>query len=338
VVHAPDDAAAYRQQVIDGARAEGEVNILLSSIWSAETLKLLEEAVERDYSVRLKINRTPSTNYGAHAAQLLSELQANATPSYDLHQSSDASSSLLLQADALEPVNWAALLPPGTPPEVIQGDGRVLVTYTSFNGIMYDPAVVPEGEAPRSLKDLANPRWRGKVMLSSSPDIHMPYVLKWGHDPALATLRAVIQNGTTTGTFFDQQNRYTAKEVAMIQVSSIIYASARLRGLPGEFTLLDFAIDSAHHLSVPRRAAHPNAAKLLAAVIAGPEGQRISAEYIGAGNRYYSGSWEQRLVEQASTAGLPSFSWWGEPGALDFLLSPAGEDVKREINTILQGG
>ncbi len=335
---APSDAAAYRQQVIEGARAEGEVNILLSSIWSPDTLKLLEDAVARDYGVRLKINRTPSTNYGAHAAQLLSELQANATPSYDLHQSSDASSSLLLDADALEPVNWAALLPPGTPPEVVQADGRVLVTYTSFNGIMYDPAVVPESEVPRSLKDLADPRWRGKAMLSSSPDIHLPYVLKWGHDPAVATLRAVVQNGTTTGTFFDQQNRYAAKEVAMIQVSSIIFASARQRGLPGEFTLLDFALDSAHHLSVPRRAAHPNAAKLLAAVITGPEGQRIAAEYIGASNRYYDGSSEQRLVAQANAKGLPTFSWWSEPGALDFLLSPAGEEAKKEISTILQGG
>src|SRR6266849_326212 len=141
---APADAATYRQQVIDGARAEGEANILLSSIWTPEALKQVEDAVEREYGVRLKMNRTPSTNYGAHAATLLSELAANATPSYDMHQSSDASSSLLMQADALEPVNWAALLPAGTPPEVVQGDNRVLVTYTSFNGIMYDPAVVPE--------------------------------------------------------------------------------------------------------------------------------------------------------------------------------------------------
>ncbi|HEY7065001.1 MAG TPA: extracellular solute-binding protein [Chloroflexota bacterium] len=338
VAAAPSDAA-YRQQVIDGARAEGgEVNILLSSIWTPETLKLLEEAVERDYGVRLRINRTPSTNYGAHAAQLMSELQAGATPSYDLHQSSDASSSLLIQADALEPVNWAALLPPGTPPEVVQGDGRVLVTYTSFNGIMYDPTVVPESEAPRSLRDLANPRWRDKVMLASSPDLHMPYVYKWGREPALEALRAVVQNGATTGTFFDQQNRYAAKEVAMIEVSSIIYASARLRGMPGEFTLLDFADTTSHQLSVPRRAAHPNSAKLLAAVITGPEGQAIAAEYIGSSNRYYSGSWEQQRQEQANAAGLPTFSWWGEPGALDFLLSPAGEDVRKEINTVLQGG
>jgi len=255
-----------------------------------------------------------------------------------MHQSSYASSSLLMQADALEPVNWAALLPAGTPPEVVQGDNRVLVTYTSFNGIMYDPAVVPESDAPRSLRDLANPRWRGKGMLASSPDIHMPWVIKWGRDEALTTLRAVMQNGASVGTFFDQQNRYATKEVAMIEVSSIIYASARLHGLPSNFTLLDLGDTTSHHLSVPRRAAHPNAAKLIAAIITGPKGQRIAAEHIGSSNRYYSGSWEQRLSEQAQTAGLPGFSWWSEPGALDFLLSPTGEEVKKEISIILQGG
>jgi hypothetical protein len=42
------DAAAYRQQVIDGARAEGMAHILLSSIWTDETLRLVENAVERE--------------------------------------------------------------------------------------------------------------------------------------------------------------------------------------------------------------------------------------------------------------------------------------------------
>jgi iron(III) transport system substrate-binding protein len=330
--------AGYRQQVVDGARAEGEVNILLSNIWTPEALKLVEDAVEKEYGVRLKINRTPSTNYGAHAATLISEQAANATPSYDMHQSSDASSAVLLQADALEPVDWAAILPAGTPPEVIQGDNRLLATYTSFTGMMYDPAHVPESEAPRSLKDLANPRWRGKVMLTSSPDTLTAYAFKWGRDETLAALRPVMQNGTFTGTYFDQETRYAAKEVAMIQVSSIIFSSARLHGIPGNFTLLDFAISSSHHLSVPRRAAHPNAAKLIAAVIAGPEGQRIAAEHVGSSNRYYTGSWEQRLQEQALAAGMPEFSWWSEPGALDFLLSPAGEAVKKDIATVLQGG
>jgi ABC-type Fe3+ transport system substrate-binding protein len=273
-----------------------------------------------------------------HAAQLMSELEANATPSYDLHQSSDSSSSLLLQADALEPWNWAAIVPAGTPPEVVQGDNRLGATYTAYQGLWYDPAVVPESEAPRSLRDFANPKWRGKIMLAAYPDQYVPYVLKWGRDEALATLRAVMANGTLAGTYFDIGNRFGAKEIAMGTVSSIIFSSMRQRGMPGEFTLYDFAIDSAHHVSVPRKAAHPNAAKLIAAVLVGPEGQRIAAEYIGAGNRYYSGSSEARLGEKAKAMGLPAFSWWTEPGAMDYLASPTGDVVRREINTILQGG
>src|SRR5712692_5639201 len=147
-----------------------------------------------------------------------------------------------------------------------------------------------------------------------------------------------MENGTLSGTYFDIQTRLGAKEVAMGTVSSIIYGSARLRGMPGSYTLLDFASDQAHHVSVPRRAAHPNAAKLIAAVLVGPEGQRIAAEYIGASNRYYSGSSEQRLAEQAKTMGMPEFSWWTEPGAMEYLVSPSSEEVRKEIATILQGG
>jgi ABC-type Fe3+ transport system substrate-binding protein len=335
---AATDAAAYRQKVIDGARAEGMAHILLSSIWTDEALRLVENAVEREYGVRLKIERTPSTNYPVHAAQLMSELQANATPSYDLHQSSDSSSSLLIKADALEPWDWAAIVPAGTPPEVIQGENRVGATYTGYQGLWYDPAVVPAGEAPRSLKEFANPRWRGRIMLAQYPDQYVPYVLKWGRQEALGTLRTVMQNGTLAGTYFDIGNRFGAKEIAMGTVSSIIFASMRQRGMPGEFTLFDFAIDSAHHVSVPRKAAHPNAAKLIAAILVGPEGQRIAAEHIGAGNRYYTGSSEHRLAEQAKAMGLPPFSWWTERGAMDYLVSPEGEEVRREINAILQGG
>src|SRR5262245_3705859 len=69
----PDDAAAYRQQVVEGARREGQANILLSSIWSDDTLRMLEDAIDREYGERIKLNRTPSTNYGQHSALLISE-------------------------------------------------------------------------------------------------------------------------------------------------------------------------------------------------------------------------------------------------------------------------
>ena len=86
------------------------------------------------------------------------------------------------------------------------------------------------------------------------------------------------------------------------------------------------------------RAAHPNAAKLLAAVLAGPEGQRIQEEVLGVASRYYPNTRESKLEEEALSAGLPSFSWADSPDAISFALSPEGEATVREMERILQGG
>src|SRR5688572_1396877 len=71
---------AFRQQVIEGARREGQVNALIQSTWTAEGLRALEQGIEREYGVRLKIHHTPVANYQQRAATLLTELEANVTP------------------------------------------------------------------------------------------------------------------------------------------------------------------------------------------------------------------------------------------------------------------
>ena len=47
---------------------------------------------------------------------------------------------------------------------------------------------------------------------------------------------------------------------------------------------------------------------------------------------------EHRASTKGTTAPRRAFSWWSEPGALDYLLSPNADEVKKEIATILQGG
>ena len=70
--------------MIDGARAEGQVNAAIQSAWTPDGLKLLEDAIQREYGVALKINFTPVQNYIQRFAELSSELAADTTPSFDL--------------------------------------------------------------------------------------------------------------------------------------------------------------------------------------------------------------------------------------------------------------
>jgi iron(III) transport system substrate-binding protein len=335
---APPAAPSARDQVVAAARAEGVVNAAIQSTFTPETIQRLEDAIEREYGVRLRINFTPVGNYGQRSAELLSEIQAGTTPSYDLYQSSDTTSAILRNGGAVERVDWAPLLPAGTPPEMIAADGAHLIIYTDRFGLMYDPNVISESEVPRSLKDLANPRWRGRYMVFVTPTTYLPWVVQLGREETLAALRAAVQNAGGADTLPGQFTRYTAKEYPMILVTGSFYLTAQLRGIPARFTPLDVSINSDHHVSVARRAAHPNAAKLLAAVLAGPEGQRISAESVGVGTRYYPDSSDSKLEAEARGAGFPSFSYKDHPEAITFALSPEGQELIREMDRILQGG
>jgi hypothetical protein len=91
-------------------------------------------------------------------------------------------------------------------------------------------------------------------------------------------------------------------------------------------------------VAVARKVAHPNAARLLAATLVGPEGQRIAERQLGFGSRYYEGSGDYKIEQAALAAGFPTFSWHENPDVGEFTLSPEGLELQREIDQIFHGG
>lgn len=330
--------AAYRQQIIDAARAEGQVNAVIQSSWTPEGIKQLEEAIQREYGIQVKVNHTPVQNYPQRVAELASELAAGTTPSFDVYQTSDANALSMLKQDLLEPVNWGPLLPQGTPPTLVKADNRLMVVYTDHIGLMYDPTVVAESDVPRSLKDLANPKWRNKVIMMQYTTSYVPYAMKLGREPTLAALRGAMQNGAVTDIFANEYTRYAAKEYPLAVIDGTYFLTAQLKGIPAAWAPLDFSYNSEHFVAVGKKVAHPNAARLLAAVLVGPEGQRIAEAQLGFGSRYYEGSGDYKIEQAALAAGFPTFSWQESPDVGEFSLSPEGLELQREINQIFQGG
>jgi ABC-type Fe3+ transport system substrate-binding protein len=159
-----------------------------------------------------------------------------------------------------------------------------------------------------------------------------------GRDEFLAAMRAAVRNGAVPDTYANQYARFAAREYALVLVSSSYYNTAQKQGLPARFAPLDFLQAGTHHVSVARKAAHPNAARLLAAFLAGPEGQRIAEGDFGAGNIYYETSSEYKLAEEARAAGVPTFFWIERPDALEYPMTPHGEETLREVELILKGG
>ena len=162
--------------------------------------------------------------------------------------------------------------------------------------------------------------------------------MKLGKEPTFTALRGAIQNGAVTDIFANEFTRFVAKEYPLVTVAGSFYHAARLRGVPAAFGSLDFSYNTDHHLAIAKKAAHPNAAKLLAAALVGPEGQRIAEAQIGIGNRNYEGSLDHQLEAAALAAGFPTFHWWESKEVRDLSLSPEGLDLQREIEQIFKGG
>src|SRR5262249_20936593 len=153
------------------------------------------------------------------------------TPSFDLNQTSDANALMMLEQVLLEAVNWAALLPKGTPPTIVQGDGRLVVVYTDHSGLIYDPTVIAEAGLPPYLKDLGHPARRGRFMLWQYSSAYIPWLVKLGPEQTMAALRAAVQNGAPADTFANEFTRFAAKEYPMVANIGSYYVTAQLRGI-----------------------------------------------------------------------------------------------------------
>src|SRR3990170_1772658 len=129
-------------QVLEGARKEGEVDALLPSSLTPDGVAKIEKAIAGKYGVSLKINYTLARSYPQVTSQAISEFRAKVTPSYDNHVSSDSNMYDAAAGGVLEKIDWAPLLPEGTPPNVVQFSGQSVAVYTGHVGLLYHPQVI----------------------------------------------------------------------------------------------------------------------------------------------------------------------------------------------------
>jgi len=116
-------------------------------------------------------------------------------------------------------------------------EGRQVVVYTDHFGLMTDTTTLPDADVPRSLTDLGNPRWRGKVMLFVSTNTYLPWVIRLGKDQTLGALRAAVetrtQNMLEAGLLDEVRDvvaRYGGKDLRPLRAIGYRQALAVVRG------------------------------------------------------------------------------------------------------------
>jgi iron(III) transport system substrate-binding protein len=274
--HAPEV-----QRLIEGARREGELNLVLSSSYFNEgkALPEIEQAFNAHFGLTTRINRVAGPSMPQTAARVAQEVQAGRAPQTDLYHGSDEHIATLLAAGALQPIEWRAL--DSRIPANAVAEGSVAVAYGSwFPGITYNENLVSAADAPKSLADVLQPRWQGKI--ASTPYAAGFYRLalsnEWGEQ---RTTEYVRQLADQVGGLLrcGEHERLLSGEFQMLVLNCGVHVDQRAQrdGQPLNFVVPADAVRVSYYsVGVPKGSAHPNTATLFALFLLSEPGQRLS--------------------------------------------------------------
>ena len=257
-------AQELSKEVLDAAKREGRVTVYGSP--ETEIMKAIETAFEQKYGVKVDYWRASSTKVLDRA---LTESRAG-KPLFDVVLTNETPMRILKKEGV-----FGKFIPPAGAryaESVKDPDGVLSPPYRQVVvGILYNPRLIKAEDLPRSLKDLLNPKWKGKIVMSD-PTRHST-MTTW-----LANLEKLLGKETKSfleglaaqkplmvESFIPAAQKIIAGE-APIGVSYIkyVYLYGKKEGAPLDYVRLKQALAEYHYVAVGAQPPHPNAARLFA--------------------------------------------------------------------------
>ncbi len=303
-------------KLLEVAKAEGELNLVWGSgvMSGAVGVKRFEAGFNEYFGTKIKFNFTPGVSFPGMAAKTAEELAAGKTAFSDVSISSTIAARLYFRKKVLMPVDWGALLPhiPGAVLKRITAPDNTQISILAHSpGIVYNTNFIKKEDAPKTMKELLSPKWKGKIGTT-------PYAAgfgelgdhhRWGPDAALKFARTFNKNVVGLMRCGDY-DRLTSGEFWIFAISCSP-GQVRLqieKGAPLAQTIpLDVLLVIYHNLGVPKHAAHPNAAKLFIAWLLTREGQKLLYRNKGSDLHLLEGSQTRPILEAAQKAAGQEF-------------------------------
>jgi len=265
---------------LDGARKEGKVVWYTSLVLpSAERVAKLFEAAYPD--VKVEVHRTGSQRI---LQRVMQEMQAN-IKNVDVIHTSDAGHYVFLKEKKL----LAKYTPAGVeafPAGFKDKDGYYYGLRATVNAITYNTKAVPAAEAPKSWKDLLDPRWKGK-MVTAHPGysgviathvLALVHLHGWDYFKALAQNKLmIVQSANDPATTVSSGERVVA-------VNGGDYSAYQLKkkGNPIEIVYPKEGVPLVvSPTAITAFAPHPNAARLFTDFTFTREVQQVMADSEG---------------------------------------------------------
>lgn len=286
LVLAANPAAAVDQALIDAARKEGTV-VWYSGLIVNQIVRPISDGFEKKYP-GIKVQGSRLTSSEA-ALKIMNEARAG-KPQADVFDGT-ALVFRLIAAGVVE--NYKPEAAKAFPDGSKEPNGA----WTAVNTYIMTPAVntdtVADKDIPKTLQDLLDPKWRGRMAWTNDPTTAGPpgfignVLTSMGQAAGMDYLRRLAQQRIV--------NVPAAQRVVLDQVIGGQYALALMTfnnhsvisandGAPVRWLPIEPAVQLPNPAGLVRNAAHPNAAKLFLEYMLSPEGQAVfrDANYIPA--------------------------------------------------------
>ena len=267
---------ADRQALLEaGARADGRLMVYTSGV-DTQIGPLINGFSGRYPFV--KVDRFRASNEEL-IPRILEEYRAGRYD-FDALETTTDSTSLLKEANALQPFRSPELT--NYPKDSIDPDSMFAPVRESYVGLGYNPTLINADEAPKSMDDLLDPRWKGRMTIAGSATgvrFVGNIVLTKGQDflKKLGEQQIRVQNISGRAL----ADLVVAGEVPLAPtIFDSHVTDSKSKGAPIEWLPLEPTVVNLGAVAIASHSPHPNAAMLFLDYTLSEEGQKL---YKGAG-------------------------------------------------------
>ncbi|HLH24240.1 MAG TPA: ABC transporter substrate-binding protein [Chloroflexota bacterium] len=295
------------QALVDGARQEGRLEVTSSAWDDAAHMRRLADGFNKAYGLNLDVHLAVGPNMAEMANRMIQELQAGRAAASDVMLGSETNIAALVQANALEPVDWASWSRNIHDPRLIAADGAAVEVTTRVQGIVYQSQKISGSLVPTSLQDLLKPEYKGRIGSTpyASGFTSLAASELWGEERTVAYMQQFV--GQLAGLIgCGEGTRIVSGEFDILALACGDERIGGLKTAPLGFAIpTDAALLGYWYVGVPKHAAHPNAAKLFADYMLSREAQDLWYEYLSMDHHLVPGSKIAPDIERLQAQGVP---------------------------------
>ena len=268
-------------ELINAARQEGQLVVYTPSVLTRKGFDELVEAFNKKYGLSLRAQWVASGSMTRDIAKVISEVKTGNPPSWDVQIMIEPMHFTAHAEGVLAPFDYARVF--GIDAQLVQPDGAALVITESPVLPGYNTKLVAPKDVPKSWEDLLDPKWKGKIAVSTATHHWARLSQLWGDEKTSQFLTRLSQQNPMLGQYAETGQRLQSGEALIAAtVQMEVFTQAQKTGAPVALAkdvqpviIVDWAV------SVPKRAKNANAARLFAGFMAGGEGRTLFEKRLG---------------------------------------------------------